>query len=73
MSNEINSKRTDIAQFFKNKRLELGISQRNLAIKCNMCEATINRMEQGKFWLGTKQYLLICDGLGIKPTEPFEQ
>lgn len=72
MSNEINIKRIDISKFLKNKRLELGISQRKLANKCGMCEATINRMEQGKFWLGTKQYLLICYGLGIKPTEPFE-
>lgn len=56
-----------IAGFLKNRRIELGLSQQDLADKTGMARATINRMEQGLFWLGMKQYLLICEALRLFP------
>ena len=32
-----------------------------------MARETINRMEQGFFWLGMKQFLLICEALHLVP------
>lgn len=56
-----------IAGFLKNRRIELKISQQELADRTGMARATINRMEQGLFWLGMKQYLLICEALHLFP------
>jgi transcriptional regulator with XRE-family HTH domain len=56
-----------IAGFLKNRRIELGLSQQDLADRTGMARATINRMEQGLFWLGMKQYLLICEALHLFP------
>lgn len=56
-----------IAGFLRNRRLELGMSQQELADKCGMARETISRMEAGLFWLGMKQYLLICEALCVFP------
>lgn len=59
--------RNIIAGFLKNRRIQLGISQQELADKCGMARETISRMEAGKFWLGMKQYLLLCEALNCFP------
>jgi len=63
---QLNEARMKIAGFLKNRRLELGMSQQQLADKCKMSVGTINRMENGHFWLGMKQYVLICNALRLK-------
>lgn len=63
----LNEARNIIAGFLKNRRIELGMTQEELADKTGMARATINRMEQGLFWLGMKQYLLICEALHLFP------
>jgi transcriptional regulator with XRE-family HTH domain len=64
---QLNSSRNLIAGFLKSRRLELGLSQQDLADKTGMARETINRMEAGRFWLGMKQYLLICEALELSP------
>lgn len=56
-----------IASFLKNRRIELNISQYQLAEKTGLARKTIIAMEQGKFWLGMKQYLIICEALHLFP------
>lgn len=56
-----------IAGFLKNRRIELGLTQKELAQRTGMARETINRMEQGFFWLGMKQFLLICEALRLVP------
>lgn len=70
MANEnvLNEARIIISGFLKNRRIELNMSQQNLADACGMARETINRMEAGKFWLGMKQYLQICEALCLFPT-----
>lgn len=63
----LNEARQIIAGFLKDRRIELGLSQQDLADRTGMARATINRMEQGMFWLGMKQYLLICEALHLFP------
>lgn len=63
----LNEARNLIAGFLKDRRLELGLSQQDLADKTGMARETINRMEAGRFWLGMKQYLLICEALELSP------
>lgn len=65
--NVLNEARQIMASFLKNRRLELKLSQQDLADKTGMARATINRMELGLFWLGMKQYLLICEALHLFP------
>lgn len=69
MANEnvLNEARTIIAGFLKNRRVELKLSQQDLADKVGMARETINRMEAGRFWLGMKQYLQICEALHLFP------
>lgn len=59
--------RLKIAGFLKNRRLELGLTQKEVAQRTGMARETINRMEQGFFWLGMKQFLLICEALHLVP------
>lgn len=59
--------RTIIAGFFKNRRIELKLSQQEVADRTGMARATINRMEQGLFWPGLKQHLQICEALHLFP------
>ena len=57
-----------MAGFFKNRRIELKLSQQDVADKTGLARKTINSMEAGLYWLGMKQYLLICEALHIFPT-----
>ena len=59
--------RLKIAGFLKNRRIELGLTQKEVAERTAMARETINRMEQGFFWLGMKQFLLICEALHLVP------
>jgi transcriptional regulator with XRE-family HTH domain len=63
----LNEARKIIAGFLKNRRIELGMTQEQLADRTGMARETINRMERGLFWLGMKQYLLICEALCLFP------
>ena len=63
----LNEARNLIAGFFKNRRLELGLSLYDLAERTGLARKTIIAMEQGKFWLGMKQYLIICEALHLFP------
>ncbi len=63
----LNEARKIIAGFLKNRRIELGMTQEQLAARTGMARETINRMERGLFWLGMKQYLLICEALCLFP------
>jgi len=63
----LNEARLKIAGFLKTRRLELGLTQKEVAERTGMARETINRMEQGFFWLGMKQFLLICEALRLVP------
>lgn len=69
MANELvlNEARIITGNYFKARRIELKYSQDDLAKKINVSRATINRMEKGLFWVGLKQYLLICEALYLFP------
>lgn len=69
MANEnvLNEARMIISGFLKNRRIELNLSQQELADRVGMARETISRMESGKFWLGMKQYLQICESLHLLP------
>lgn len=56
-----------IAGFLKNRREELGMSQQALADLCGFDVGTISRMERALYWLGMKQYLIICHHLKLFP------
>ena len=56
-----------IAEFLKNRREELNISQQELADKSGMRVTTMDRFESGRFWLDLKQYLIICHHLKCYP------
>lgn len=60
--------RLKIAGFLKNRRIELGLTQKEVAQRTGMARETINRMEQGLFWMGMKQFLLICEALRLVPS-----
>ena len=67
MANEnvLNEARNLIAGFLKNRRIELGITQAQLAEMTGMGIATIKRFESGKFWLNMKQYVLLRNALQL--------
>lgn len=76
----LNEARQIMAGFLKNRRLELKLSQQDVADRTGLARKTINSMEAGLFWLGMKQYLLICEALHLFPAiaeieadEPFAQ
>lgn len=61
----LNEARKIIAGFLKNRRLELGYSQAYIADQTGLGLRTIVRSEQADFWLGMKQYILICEALHL--------
>jgi len=63
----LNEARKIISGFLKKRREELGISQAALAEKTGLGIATIKRSENADFWLGMKQYLIICEALHLFP------
>lgn len=56
-----------ISGFLKNRRVELNMTQDELAALSGMGIATIRRFESGKFWLNLKQYLILCHHLQCFP------
>lgn len=52
-----------IAGFIRNRRIELKMSQEELAEKTNLGIATIKRFEAGKFWINLQTLLIICNSL----------
>jgi len=66
--NTLNEARTIIAGFLKQRRIELKLSQQELADRCGLARKTINAMEAGRFWLGLKQLLQICEALHLFPS-----
>lgn len=69
MANEktLNEARKIIAGFLKQRREELGYTQAYVAEQTGLGLRTIIRAEQADFWLGMKQYLLICEALNLFP------
>lgn len=69
MANEktLNEVRKIIAGFLKQRRMELGYSQAYISEQTGLGLRTIVRAEQANFWLGMKQYLLICEALHLFP------
>lgn len=63
----LNEARNMIAGFLKNRRKELNMSQTALADKTGMGIATIKRFESGRFWLNSKQLVMICHALNFLP------
>ncbi|WP_430900503.1 MULTISPECIES: helix-turn-helix transcriptional regulator [unclassified Paraflavitalea] len=63
----LNEARSIMAGFFKERRLELGLTQQEVADRAGLARKTINAMEQGLFWLGMKQYLQVCHALHLFP------
>lgn len=64
----LNEARSIITGFLKQRRVELGLSQQDVADRTGMARATINRLEQALFWPGMKQFLIICEALHLFPT-----
>lgn len=54
-----------IAGFIRNRRIELKMSQEELAEKTQLGIATIKRFEAGKFWINLKTLLIICNALSM--------
>ena len=52
-----------IAGFIRNRRIELKMSQDELAERTQHGIATIKRFEAGKFWINLKTLLVICNAL----------
>jgi len=63
---QLHEKRMEISQAIRTARLERQISQATLSEKTGLGIATIKRFESGKYWLGTKQLILICKSLDVK-------
>ncbi|NDC40425.1 MAG: helix-turn-helix domain-containing protein [Chitinophagia bacterium] len=56
-----------LSDFLKKRRVEMGVTQQQLADMSGMGIATIRRFEGGKFWLNLKQYLVLCHYLNCYP------
>ncbi len=52
-------------------RKSQGLSQKELAAKCNLTQSTISTMENGDFYPSMYSFLTICDGLSITPSQFF--
>ena len=61
---EMEKTRQRLAEFLKQRRKYLGISQTELSIKSGLGFRTIQRMEEANFWPGLKQFLSVCEALG---------
>lgn len=57
--------RQKIADELKQARELLGLSQAELADKAGLSITTIKRMEDTKQWPGLRQYIVVCQVLGI--------
>lgn len=54
-----------LAEFLKNRRLELGLTQSELATKTGMRQHVISNIEAGQNFLTTKQLWRLCNGLDL--------
>ena len=59
----LNEARGLISQRYADRRKEKGISQQKLADMTGLGVATIKRFEANKFWIGTKQLLILSHHL----------
>lgn len=57
-----------IADYLKKRRIALNISQKELADMSGISYGTINRLENGHFWLVMKQFVIICNALQLLPS-----
>jgi transcriptional regulator with XRE-family HTH domain len=55
-----------IAGLIRNRRIELKMSQEELAEKTNLGITTIKRFEAGKFWMNLKTLIEISEALKLK-------
>ena len=65
--NKLNNIRLQIGKLISDRREELNLSQQDLADKTTYKLATIKAIEQGKFWIDLKQYIVICSILNFWP------
>lgn len=56
----LNEARELISRRFADRRKNLGITQEQMAEISGLGIATIKRFESAKFWIGTKQLLILC-------------
>lgn len=63
---KINEARAKIAGLFREKRLALNVTQSQLAEETGMGIATIQRFESGRFWLNSKQLVILARRLEIE-------
>ena len=54
-----------IAGFIADRRIELKMTQEELAEKTGLGIATIKRFEAGKFWINLQTLLVICNSLDM--------
>jgi len=54
-----------LAGYFRERRLELGLSQAEVAERCGWKQPTVARIESGKFFLSTKQLWILCEALNL--------
>lgn len=60
--------RIKIASFFKNRRIELNLSQQDVADRAGLSRKSINALEGAKFWPSMKLYMQLCYALHLFPT-----
>ena len=68
-TNELHQARVRCSDRIKKRRLELGMSQEQVAERSGMSRMTIIRAESGREWLHMKPYIMICKALGLEPWE----
>lgn len=56
----------NVNEYLKEKRLELGLSQKELAEKAGVSSNTIYNIEKGNFSPNVSTYQKICKALNIK-------
>lgn len=52
-------------------RKALGLSQQELADRCNLTQSTISTLETGNFYPSMYSFLMVCEGLNITPSQFF--
>jgi ribosome-binding protein aMBF1 (putative translation factor) len=62
---DLNKYRKKLATAITNRRLELDMSEQDLADRTGLGLSTIQRFEDGRFWLNMKQYIIIRDALDM--------
>lgn len=65
INSNITEARELIAGFLRNRRVELGMTQEELAEKTGLHVHTIKRIEAAKFWLKLDTLLVVCHHLNL--------